>query len=133
LATRGLRTYALRAAASSASAAELARRLEAHPRVERTRYPGLASHPSHRIAAEHLSTFGSIISFDVAGGAEGADEVCRRVELVRHATSFGAVESTIERRSAIAGQEHIPPGLLRLSVGIEHVDDIWDDLGRALG
>ena len=92
LATRGVRTYALRAATSSASANELAHRLEAHPRVERTRYPGLASHPSHAIAAQHLSTFGSIISFDVAGGAGAADAVCRRLELVRHATSFGAVE-----------------------------------------
>jgi cystathionine gamma-synthase len=54
------------------------------------------------------------------------------VQLIRHATSFGAVESTIERRAAIPGQEHLPPGLLRLAVGIEHVDDLWNDLNQAL-
>jgi cystathionine gamma-synthase len=132
LATRGLRTYPLRAAAAAASAHELANRLEAHDRVERVRYPGLASHPTHHIATQHLKSFGSIISFDMAGGEAAADHVCRRVQLVRHATSFGAVESTIERRAAIPGQHHLPPGLLRLSVGVEHVDDLWDDLSQAL-
>jgi cystathionine gamma-synthase len=132
LATRGVRTYPLRAAAAAASAHELANRLEAHPRVERVRYPGLASHPTHHIAAQHLSSFGSVISFDVAGGAPAADQVCSRSQVVRHATSFGAVESTIERRAAIPGQHHLPPGLLRLSVGIEHVEDLWDDLSQAL-
>ncbi len=58
---------------------------------------------------------------------------CARVGLVRHATSFGAVESTIKRRAAVPGQEHLPPGLLRLSVGIEHTDDLWADLDEALG
>jgi cystathionine gamma-synthase len=132
LATRGVRTYALRAAAAAASAHELAQRLEAHTRIERVRYPGLASHPSHHIAAQHLRNFGSVISFDVASGAAEADEVCRRVQVVRHATSFGAVESTIERRAAIPGQDHLPPGLLRLSVGIEHLEDLWEDLTQAL-
>jgi cystathionine gamma-synthase len=132
LAARGIRTYALRAAAAAASAHELANRLEAHSRVEQVRYPGLASHPTHHIAAQHLRSFGNVISFDVAGGAAAADQVCRRVQLVRHATSFGAVESTIERRAAVPGQEHLPPGLLRLSVGIEHVADLWDDLSAAL-
>jgi cystathionine gamma-synthase len=132
LATRGVRTYAVRAAAAAASAHELANRLETHERIEWVRYPGLASHPTHHIAARHLRNFGRVISFDVAGGADAADEVCRRVQVVRHATSFGAVESTIERRAAIPGQEHLPPGLLRLSVGIEHVEDLWDDLTQAL-
>ncbi|MGY6501994.1 MAG: trans-sulfuration enzyme family protein [Acidimicrobiales bacterium] len=132
LATRGIRTYALRGAAASASAIELAGRLSADERVEVVRYPGLASHATHEAARHNLTSFGSVISFDVAGGAEAAEEVCRRLRVVRHATSFGAVESTIERRAAIPGQEHLPPGLLRLSVGIEHVDDLWDDLDRAL-
>jgi cystathionine gamma-synthase len=132
LAARGLRTYALRANAAAASALDLARRLEAHDRVTRVRYPGLESHPNHQLASELLTSFGSIVSFDVAEGAESADEVCRRLELVRHATSFGAVESTIERRAAVPGQEHLPPGLLRLSVGIEHVEDLWTDLAGAL-
>lgn len=132
LATRGIRTYALRAATAAASAFELAHRLEAHERVERVRHPGLASHPTHHVAEQHLTNFGSVISFDVVGGAPAADDACRRVRVVRHATSFGAVESTIERRAAVPGQEHLPPGLLRLSVGIEHVEDLWDDLVQAL-
>jgi cystathionine gamma-synthase len=97
------------------------------------RYPGLASHPTHDVAAQNLTSYGSVISFDVAGGAVAADRVCTRVAVIRHATSFGAVESTIERRAAIPGQHHLPPGLLRLSVGIEHIDDLWSDLDRAVG
>lgn len=132
LATRGIRTYVLRATTAAASALELAHRLEGHRSVEVVRYPGLPSHPTHENATQNLSSFGSVISFDVAGGADAADRVCRQVEVVRHATSFGAVESTIERRAVIPGQQHLPPGLLRLSVGIEHVDDLWDDLEQAL-
>lgn len=132
LATRGIRTYALRATAATASALELAHRLEANDRVELVRYPGLASHSTHEVAKQNLTSFGTVISFDVTGGADAADELCRRLDVVHHATSFGAVESTIERRAAIPGQEHVPPGLLRLSVGIEHVEDLWDDLNQAL-
>lgn len=132
LATRGIRTYALRATATAAAAGELARRLEQHPNVERVRYPGLPSHPTHHVAVEHLDHFGSVISFDVRGGADAADAVCAHVEVIHHATSFGAVESTIERRASIPGQEHLPPGLLRLSVGIEHLEGLWTDLDVAL-
>ena len=132
LAARGIRTLALRHDASQRSAGELAERLEGHAGVTRVRYPGLRTHPTHSIAAAQLKGFGTVISFDVAGGAEPADEICRRIQLIRHATSFGAVESTLERRAAVPGQEHLPPGLLRLSVGIEHVDDIWNDLSQAL-
>ncbi|MCE5247330.1 PLP-dependent transferase, partial [bacterium] len=70
--------------------------------------------------------------FDLRGGAEFADAVCRNVRLIRHATSLGAVESTMERRAAIPGQEHLPPSLLRLSVGIEDPDDLWSDLDSAI-
>lgn len=132
LATRGIRTYPLRAAAAAASALELARRLDDHRAVDVVRYPGLAGHPTHEVATRNLSSFGSVISFDLQGGADAADALCGAVEVVRHATSFGAVESTIERRAAVPGQEHLPPGLLRLSVGIEHVEDLWDDLDRAI-
>jgi cystathionine gamma-synthase len=79
-----------------------------------------------------LQGFGTIISFDVRGDAAAADAVCAAVRLVQHATSLGGVESTIERRAAIAGQEHLPPTLLRLSVGIEAVEDLWADLDSAL-
>jgi cystathionine gamma-synthase len=132
LAVRGARTMALRLQRAQQSAMVLAERLAAHPRVELTRYPGLPSHPTHDIARRVLKGYGTIISFDVCGGAEAADAVCRRVGLIRHATSLGAVESTMERRAAIPGQGHLPPSLLRLSVGIEDIEDLWRDLDSAL-
>ena len=73
-----------------------------------------------------------MISFDVRGGAQEADAVVARLRLIQHATSLGSVESTIERRAAIAGQGHLPPSLLRLSVGIEDPEDLWRDLDSAL-
>jgi len=110
----------------------LSERLATHRLVTRVRYPGMPSHPTHAIAKRVLNGFGTIISFDLLGGAEFADGVCRNVRLIRHATSLGAVESTIERRAAIRGQEHLPPSLLRLSVGIEDDDDLWIDLDSAI-
>ena len=83
-------------------------------------------------ARRQLKGFGTIISFDVRGDAPAADGVCAGLQLIQHATSLGAVESTIERRASIPGQEHLPPALLRLSVGIEAVEDLWTDLDRAL-
>src|SRR5690606_23840581 len=116
LALRGLRTLAIRLERAETSAGVLAERLEDHPSVDVVRYPG----------------FGSMISFDVSGGGDAADAVCARTRLIRNATSLGGVESTMERRAVIAGQEHLPPGLLRLSVGIEDVEDLWRDLSTAL-
>jgi cystathionine gamma-synthase len=132
LAVRGARTLAIRLERAQQTAALLAERLEWHPLITRVRYPGLPSHPTHAIARRVLSGFGTIISFDVRGGAELADAVCRNVRLIRHATSVGGVESTMERRAAIAGQGHLPPSLLRLSVGIEDAEDLWADLDSAL-
>ena len=132
LAVRGARTLALRLERAQANAMILAERLSLHPGVECTRYPGLTTHPTHAIARAQMKGFGTIISFDVRGGAVAADAVCSRLRLVQHATSLGAVESTIERRASIPGQEHLPPSLLRLSVGIENVEDIWGDLDAAL-
>ena len=132
LAVRGVRTLALRLERAQANAAVLARRLSSHARVECTRYPGLDTHPTHAIARDQLRGYGTVISFDVQGGAQAADAVCARVRLIQHATSLGAVESTIERRAGVHGQEHLPPGLLRLSVGIENAEDIWSDLEQAL-
>jgi len=131
LAVRGARTLALRLERAQANAAILAERLEQHPKVTVTRYPGLASHPTHAAARRQLRGFGTIVSFDVAGGATHADAVCANVRLIQHATSLGAVESTIERRAGIPGQEHLPPSLLRLSTGIEDVEDLWRDLDQA--
>jgi cystathionine gamma-synthase len=110
----------------------LAERLAQHPNVSVTRYPGLASHPTHEAARRQLRGFGTIVSFDVRGDASAADAVCTGLRLIQHATSLGSVESTIERRAGIPGQEHLPPTLLRLSVGIEAVEDLWADLDRAL-
>lgn len=132
LAVRGARTLALRLERAQYNAMVLAERLEQHPLISRVRYPGLPSHPTHATARRVLKGFGSIIAFDLRGGAEVADGVCRNVRLIRHATSLGAVESTIERRAAIPGQGHLPPSLLRLSVGIEDVNDLWLDIDSAI-
>jgi len=132
LAVRGARTMALRLERAQANAMIIAERLSAHPAVAVTRYPGLTSHPTYAIARAQLKGYGTIISFDVRGDAAVADKVCSGVRLVQHATSLGAVESTIERRASIPGQQHLPPSLLRLSVGIENADDIWMDLDAAL-
>jgi cystathionine gamma-synthase len=132
LAVRGVRTLALRLERAQRNAMTLAERLAGHPAVSTIRYPGLASHPTHAAARRQLEGFGTIISFDVRGDSAAADAVCAAVRLIQHATSLGAVESTIERRAGIPGQEHLPASLLRLSVGIEGVEDLWGDLERAL-
>jgi cystathionine gamma-synthase len=132
LAVRGVRTLALRLERAQHNAMILAERLAQHPNVTRTRYPGLASHPTHEAARRQLKGFGTIISFDVRGDASAADAVCTGLQLIQHATSLGGVESTIERRAGIPGQEHLPATLLRLSVGIEAVEDLWGDLDRTL-
>jgi cystathionine gamma-synthase len=132
LAVRGARTLAVRLERAQQNAMVLAERLANHPEVLITRYPGLASHPTYEAARRLLKGFGTIISFDIRGGAEAADAVCSGLRLIQHATSLGGVESTIERRASVPGQEHLPPSLLRLSVGIEAVEDLWADLDRAL-
>ena len=132
LAVRGARTLAVRLQRAQQTAMMLAAWLEKHPLVTRVRYPGLASHPTHAVAKRVLKGYGTIISFDVRGGSGVADAVCRRTRLIRHATSLGGVESTMERRAAISGQEHVPPSLLRMSVGIEDANDLRDDLDSAM-
>lgn len=133
LATRGLRTLAVRMERSQDSAAVLAQRLSEDRRVHGVRYPGLATHPGHALAAAQLDRFGAMVSFEVLGAADAADRVCEAVRLIRHTTSLGGVESSIERRAAVPGQEHLPAGLIRLSVGIEDPEDLWRDLAQALG
>jgi cystathionine gamma-synthase len=126
---RGLQTLAVRVARSSATALELARRLEGHPRVERVRYPGLGPDP---VAQRHLDGgYGGLLSFDVAGGAEPARRLETATRLIANATSLGGVHSTLETRHRHEG-DRVPPGLVRLSVGLEHVDDLWADLAQAL-
>ncbi len=131
LALRGLRTLALRLDRGQRNTSELARRLDEHPAVSRVRYPGLPSDPGHRTAAAQMTGFGAVLAFEVAD-APTADRLCNAVHVIVHATSLGGVETTIERRGKLPGQGHVPPGLLRLSVGCEHIDDLWKDLSTAL-
>lgn len=132
LTLRGLRTLALRLERSQASAALLAERLVAHPTVTMVRYPGLRSDPGHALALRQMRGFGAVVSFDVAGGAPAAEAVARTTALITAGTSLGGVESLIERRGRWEGEEALPEGLLRLSVGIEDVEDLWADLSAAL-
>ncbi len=132
LALRGVRTLALRVQRSSANAAELAARLAGHPAVTRVRYPGLATDPGHARAAAQMDGFGSIVSIELAD-ARSAEQVCAAVRLWTHATSLGGVESTLERRRRHPAESpDVPEGLVRLSVGVEDVEDLWDDLTAAL-
>ena len=132
LLSRGLRTLSLRVARQSATALDLAGRLQSHPAVVRANYPGLADHPDHAIAVSQMNGgFGGLLSFEVAD-AIAADRVIAALKIVHGATSLGGVESLIERRSRIEPEGRVPPGLLRLSVGIEDVEDLWSDLKGAL-
>ncbi|HET9075551.1 MAG TPA: aminotransferase class I/II-fold pyridoxal phosphate-dependent enzyme [Acidimicrobiales bacterium] len=132
LVLRGVRTLALRAERAGANAAELAARLAGHPAVETVRYPGLAGHPGHDLAARQMRGFGAMVAFDVRGGAEAAEAAVARLGLLTVATSLGGVETLIERRGRWEGEDGLPPGLLRMSVGIEDVEDLWADLDQAL-
>lgn len=132
LVLRGLRTLAVRLDRAQASAAVLAERLTVHPAVQRVRYPGLAADPGHAVAAKTMSGFGSLLSIDLAD-AETADAVISRCRIWVFATSLGGVESTFERRRRWPGElPSVPEGLIRMSVGLEHVDDLWDDIEQAL-
>jgi cystathionine gamma-synthase len=133
LGLRGIRTLALRVGRAQSNAGELARRLAEHSAVERVRYPGLPDHPGHELAARQMSGFGTMIAFEVAGGAEAADAVCGGARLIANATSLGGVESLMERRARYPEEQaHVPANLIRLSVGCEHVEDLWADLEQAL-
>jgi cystathionine gamma-synthase len=123
---RGIKTLAVRAERQSASALELARRLAAHERVTTVRYPGL----DDPIAARYVEAFGPLLSFDVSDGDQAA-AVERALRLIENATSLGGVASTLEARARWEG-DRVPAGLLRLSVGLEDVEDLWADLNQAL-
>ena len=116
----------------SRAAVLLAERLAGHPAVERVRYPGLPGDPGHERASSQMAGFGAMLAFEVAGGADAADRVCAAARVITHATSLGGVETLMERRARWAGDADMPPSLIRLSVGIEHVEDLWADLEQAL-
>jgi cystathionine gamma-synthase len=137
LVLRGLKTLALRMDAHSRNAARIAEFLVGHPRVRRVHYPGLPNHPGHDIAMRQMSGFGGMVSFEMETEAE-ALEVCRGTQLFFLAESLGGVESLIEHpgrmtHMSVAGSAlEVPATLVRLSVGIEHPDDLIEDLDLAL-
>ena len=136
---RGVKTLELRMERHSTNALAVAERLDAHPAVDEVLYPGLPSHPGHDIAAKQMSAFGGMVSIRLAGGEAAALELCRRTELFTLAESLGAVESLIEHpgrmtHASVAGTPNeVPADLVRISVGIEDVDDLLADLAQALG
>ncbi len=133
LVLRGLRTLALRMERHAQNALAVARALEQHPKVAAVHYPGLASHAGHAIAARQMSGFGGMLSFRVRGGRDEAIAAVSRAKLFVRATSLGSVESLIEHRATSEGDgSKAPPELVRLSIGIEHPDDLIADLTQAL-
>lgn len=133
IALRGIRTFALRMERSQANAMELATRLSKHPKVSRVRYPGLPTDPFHNLAKSFMKGFGAVISFEVNGTKEKIDQLCEASQLITYSTSLGGVESLWERRRRWATESHwIPENLIRFSVGIENVDDLWADIEQAL-
>jgi cystathionine gamma-synthase len=134
LVPRGLRTFYLRVERASASALAIARHLEGHPHVDQVLYPGLSSHPGHEIARRQMrGGFGGMMSVRVKGGSEAALAVARRLRVFVRATSLGGVESLVEHRATIEGPDGpVPADLLRLSIGIEAVEDLIADLDQAL-
>lgn len=133
LTLRGIRTLALRAERAGANAMALAGRLASHPAVASVRYPGLPDDPSHDLARRQMSGFGTIVSFEVRGGAEAAEAFLSRLHLLTVGTSLGGVETLVERRGRWEGEQGLPPGLVRMSVGVEDVEDLWRDLEQAFG
>jgi cystathionine gamma-synthase len=130
---RGIRSLAWRMRGHCENAAIVAAFLSEHEAVEAVHYPGLANDPGHAVAARQMTGFGGMVSLQVKGGAGPALEVVRRVKLFTRATSLGGPESLIEHRASVEGPEsRTPPGLLRLSIGLEHPDDLVEDLDQAL-
>ncbi|NUP55499.1 MAG: aminotransferase class I/II-fold pyridoxal phosphate-dependent enzyme [Gemmatimonadaceae bacterium] len=130
---RGIRTLPWRMRAHCENASLVATFLSTHPKVEIVHYPGLASHSGHEIARRQMNDFGGMLSVQVRGGREAALELTRRLSLFTRATSLGGTESLIEHRASVEGAVTLAPeNLLRVSVGLEHPDDLIEDLERAL-
>ncbi len=133
LCLRGLRTLPLRLERAQHNAGVLARRLADHPDVLEVRHPGLESHPQHQRSRDTLAGPGFMLTFRVRGGAARADALLDALTVLVHATSLGGVETTLERRARYPAEQGIvPDDLLRVSVGCEHVEDLWADLQQAL-
>jgi cystathionine gamma-synthase len=134
LLARGLKTLPLRMREHSASALMLAEKLEKHPAIDKVHYPGLTSHPQHALAKRQMPHgFSGMISIQIKGDEANARRVASNLKLFQQATSLGGVESLVEHRRSIEGPDSNTPGnLLRLSIGLEHVDDLWEDLNSSL-
>jgi len=134
LVLRGLRSLPCRVERHSSNAAAVAAALTNSSKVERVCYPGLTSHPGHEIAHRQMKSFGGMLSFLMRGGYDEAVRVASRVKLFTNATSLGGTESLIEHRASSEGKgTQVPQNLLRLSIGLEHSDDLIEDLQRAIG
>ena len=131
---RSIATLGLRVRTQCTNALAIAEFLLSHPAIERVYYPGLPQHPGHAIAAAQMpGGFGGVLSVGIAGGSEAAIDTARRTRFFTRATSLGGVESLIEHRASIEGPgSSTPQNLLRLSIGIEDVEDLIDDLAQAL-
>ena len=131
---RGMRTLSLRVKAASASALELAKYLNTHKKVTKVNYPGLESHSGYDIASRQMHNgYGGMLSFQVKGGEAEAKAIASRTRLIRQAISFGSPDTVIEHRASMEGNDSpTPSDLLRLSVGLEHMDDLLYDLRQAL-
>ena len=134
LLARGLKTLPLRMREHSASALTLAQKLEKHIAIEKVHYPGLISHPQHELAKRQMPNgFSGMISIQIKGDEANARKVASKLKLFQQATSLGGVESLVEHRRSIEGPDSKTPGnLLRLSIGLEHVDDLWEDLNSCI-
>ncbi len=131
---RGMRTLHLRVAAASASALAIAQRLTGHPKLGHVLYPGLPTHPGHAVAAKQMQGgYGGMMSLRFAGGESAAIAFAAKLRVWKRATSLGSVESLAEHRASVEGPGTLcPPDLVRLSVGVEHVDDLIADIEQAL-
>jgi cystathionine gamma-synthase len=133
LTLRGLQTFPYRVRAHSENAQRVAEFLSRQPKIEAVHYPGFPSHPGHKIAASQMSSFGGMLSIQVKGGQAEAFRVCAAVKIFTHATSLGGPHSLIEHRASVEGPTtKSPANLLRLSIGLEHPDDLIEDLEQAL-
>jgi cystathionine gamma-synthase len=133
LTLRGIRTLPVRMRVHCDNAKRVAAFLAGHPDIERVHYPGLSADPGHAVAARQMADFGGMLSAVVPGGRERALTVAARLRLFTRATSLGGPESLVEHRASIEGPgTRTPEGLLRFSIGLEHPDDLIDDLAQAL-
>jgi cystathionine gamma-synthase len=133
LTLRGVDTLPWRVRAQSANAMQVAEFLKAHDAVEKVHYPGLPEHPGHKIASRQMCAFGGMMSFQVKGGREEAMGTVARCKLFIRATSLGGAHSLIEHRASIEGPAtRTPQNLIRVSIGLEHPDDLIEDLDQAL-